>query len=58
MNEELKKVPPDNNISMANDIANMLRKHGVTIDHTFTEPPNTERLEHIFTLAREMLRTY
>lgn len=58
MNEELKKVPPDNNISMANDIANMLRKHGVAIDHTFTEPPNTERLEHIFTLVREMLRTY
>lgn len=48
----------ENNDSLARNIANTLRERGLTLNHTFTEPPNAERLDHIFELVRGMLRTY
>lgn len=48
----------ENNASLASNIANILRERGLTLNHTFTEPPNAERLDHIFELVLGMLRTY
>lgn len=49
----------ENNIDISNDIANILRERGITLDYKFfNEPSNGPRLEHIFALVREMLRTY
>ena len=48
----------DNNISMANNIVDILLKNGIIVDHKYTPPLQSERIEHIFALVREMLRTY
>lgn len=49
----------EDNIDISNDIANILRKRGITLDYKFySEPSDGARLEHIFALVREMLRTY
>jgi len=48
----------ENNIDISNDIANILRELGITLNCNFNPPLRSERLEHIFALVREMLRTY
>lgn len=56
---ENKVIEDNSNIFLANDIANILREGGLTLDYRFfSEPSNGQRLEHIFALVREMLRTY
>lgn len=55
---KLEEAKKENNIDISNNIVNILRERGITLDCNFTPPLQSERLEHIFALVREMLRTY
>ena len=58
MDEEQKREPVSN-IAVGEEIRDVLLKHGITMHHHgYEEPLNKERLKHIFTLVKELIRVY